>query len=217
MSNTKSIRVISEDETVLVINKPVGVLSEDSGSELGVVGLLSQKYGEIHLLHRLDRNVGGVMVLARTKKAAAKLSEDIRENSFFKEYLAVVAGKPEADSGGYEDLLFKDSQKNRSYVVKRERKGVKKASLEYTVLGYDGERSLVRILLHTGRTHQIRVQFSSRKMCLCGDVKYGSKDRACDIALFSHKLTFTHPDTLQTVSFTADPDFTKYPWNCFSL
>lgn len=209
------IKIIYECRDYLVCEKPCGVLSEDAqNGEKGLVGLLSEKYGEVHLLHRLDRGVSGVMVVARTKKAAAALSADIQNNRFFKEYLAVVEGCPEQTSGVYKDLLFKDSSKNRSYVVGRMRKGVKEASLEYTTIA-GGERSLVRVLLHTGRTHQIRVQFSHRKTPLCGDKKYGGKDSGCDIALHSYRITFFDTESGEKVSFVSLPDFRKYPWNLF--
>ena len=128
------------------------------------------------------------MIYALSKEGAAALSKIMESGGFSKEYLAVVHGEcPE--EGTMEDLLFKDSKLNKSFVVKRERKGVKKASLEYTRVSYDGEKSLVRIKLHTGRSHQIRVQFSSRKMPLYGDGKYGGSDN-CNIALWSSCISF---------------------------
>ena len=117
--------------------------------------------------------------------------------------------------GEFKDLLFKDSSKNRSYVVNRVRKGVKEASLEYVVLSEKGNKLLVKVMLHTGRTHQIRVQFSSRKTPLTGDIKYGSKDRNCDIALFSHSISFCHPVTNEVLTFTEYPTKIDYPWNLF--
>ena len=171
--------------------------------------------GQIHLLHRLDRNVGGVMVFAKNKKSAASVSKQIQENTFRKTYFAIVDGAIEEKQGVYKDLLFKDSSKNRSYVVNRMRKGVKEASLEYVVLSECASKSLVKVTLHTGRTHQIRVQFSSRKTPLTGDVKYGSKDRNSDIALFSHSIIFNHPVTNELLTFTALPNKINYPWNLF--
>ena len=134
---------------------------------------------------------------------------------FKKTYLAVVDGIIEEKQGVYKDLLFKDSSKNRSYVVNRMRKGVKEASLEYVVLNENNNKSLVKVTLHTGRTHQIRVQFSSRKTPLCGDIKYGSKDRESDIALFSHSISFCHPVTEEILTFTDLPEKENYPWNLF--
>ncbi len=172
------IKILYEDKDVTVAVKPKGILSEDgTNGEKGVIGILSERAGKpLFLLHRLDRNVGGVMVFANNKKSAGKMSADIQNHILKKEYLAVTDGIPAEKSGVLQDLLFKDSRKNRSYVVDRMRKGVKDASLEYEVLKEADGKALIRVLLHTGRTHQIRVQFSSRKLSLTGDVKYGSKD-----------------------------------------
>ncbi len=214
-TSTNNIPVIFEDEDILVIDKPVGVLSEDSQKgEKGIIAfLLNENRKTLHLLHRLDRNVGGVMVFAKNKKSAAVLSTDIANGKFYKTYLAVTDGIPERDEGVYKDLLFKDSKKNRSFVVNRMRKGVREASLEYVVLKKNEKNALVRVLLHTGRTHQIRVQFASRKTPLTGDGHYGSKVRDCDIALHSHNIKFNHPVTKRIVEFTSSPDFDIYPWN----
>lgn len=211
------LNILYEDAHITVCVKPRGILSEDSSNEKGLIGILSQKTGKpLHLLHRLDRGVGGVMVFANNKQSAATLSKDIAEGKLQKEYLAVLDGIPEREADTLKDLLFKDSQKNRSYVVRRMRKGVKDASLEYTLRAKTEGKSLVQVLLHTGRTHQIRVQFSSRRLCLTGDIKYGSKDRTnCDIALHSYKITFNHPVTGEKMTFQCEPDFTYYPWNLF--
>lgn len=217
MHNT-DLKILYEDAHVTVLEKPKGVLSEDAQSgEKGLVGLLSEYAGKpVHLLHRLDRNVGGVMVFANNKQSAAALSKDIAEGRFFKEYMAVTDGVPQEDKGVYKDLLFKDSKKNRSYVVKRVRKGVREASLEYEVIKKAENKSMVQVLLHTGRTHQIRVQFSSRKTPLTGDRKYGSRDGdAGDIALHSCRITFTHPLTKEKMCFESAPDFKEYPWSLF--
>ena len=172
--------ILFENQHIVVCIKPVGVDSEhEVPSALG---------GEIHTVHRLDKNVGGVMVYARTKAAAAALSKAIQDGSMVKEYVALVHGLPPA-SGDWEDLLFKDSSKNKVFVVQRERKGVKKARLEFTRLT-ECDPALVRIRLHTGRSHQIRVQFSSRGYPLVGDHKYGAKDRSPAPMLFSCRLTF---------------------------
>ncbi len=211
-------KVLFEDNEVIIIVKPVGVPSETTqNGEKGILHLLKNEYGltDVFLLHRLDRNVGGVMVFAKNKKSAACISKQIQENTFKKTYLAVVDGIIEEKQGVYKDLLFKDSSKNRSYVVNRMRKGVKDASLEYIALSEKENKSLVKVTLHTGRTHQIRVQFSSRKTPLCGDVKYGSKDRNSDIALFSHSVEFNHPTTNEMLTFTDFPDKLNYPWKLF--
>ncbi len=212
------IKILYEDKEFTVAVKPKGVLSEDgSNGEKGIIGILSERAGKpLFLLHRLDRNVSGVMVFANNKKSAGKLSQDIQNHAFQKEYLAVTDGVPQEKTGILTDLLFKDSKKNRSYVVNRMRKGVKDASLEYEVLRETDGKALIRVLLHTGRTHQIRVQFSSRKMPLTGDIKYGSKDRTtADIALFSYRISFNHPVSGESISFSYLPDFEVYPFNLF--
>ena len=212
------LKILYEDKHIIVLEKPVGVLSEDAqNGEKGIIGILNEYAGKpVHLLHRLDRNVGGVMVFANNKQSAGALSKDIAEGRFFKEYMAVTDGIPEVNKGVYKDLLFKDSKKNRSYVVKRLRKGVREASLEYEVLKKTENKSMVQVLLHTGRTHQIRVQFSSRKTPLSGDRKYGSKDDgAKDIALHSCRITFNHPITKEKMCFESAPDFNEYPWSLF--
>lgn len=211
-------KILFQDNDVIIIVKPVGVPSETTQrGEKGILDLLKNQYGlnDVFLLHRLDRNVGGVMVFAKNKKSAACISKQIQENTFKKTYLAVTDGILEEKQGIYKDLLFKDSSKNRSFVVNRMRKGVKEASLEYAVLNETENKSLVKVTLHTGRTHQIRVQFSSRKTPLCGDVKYGSKDRTGEIALFSHSVEFNHPTTNEVLTFTEFPDKINYPWSLF--
>ena len=176
--------VLYSDKDLAVIVKPVGLDSE-AQAPAAIKELLG---GEVFTVHRLDKNVGGVMVYARTKAAAAALSRAIQDGTMIKEYVALVHGVP-PESGDWEDLLFKDSQKNKVFVVKRQRAGVKKARLEFTRLTA-GEASLVRIRLHTGRSHQIRVQFASRRFPLVGDHKYGSRDEASAPMLFSCCISF---------------------------
>ena len=211
----EKIEILHEDKDIIVCIKPVGISSQenDDGSE-SMVSLLKehlskeQKAPYIAVLHRLDVGVGGVMVYAKTKNAAAKLSAQIADKDLFKkQYLAAVCGKPEEKSGEYTDLLFKDTHLSKSFVVDKERKGVKKATLLYELLEYNEKEnlSLVRITLVTGRTHQIRVQFSSRKMPLSGDRKYGAKDGRHKIGLFSHSISFVHPTTGKQLSFSAFP------------
>ena len=176
--------ILHQDKDLAVIVKPVGLESQEA-----VPAELEKRLGgTFYPVHRLDLNVGGVMVYARTKQAAAALSKAIQEGSMVKEYVAMVHGEPE-ETGDWEDLLFKDSSKNKVFVVKRMRGGVKKARLEYRRISA-GETSLVHIRLHTGRSHQIRVQFSSRGYPLVGDHKYGSKDEATAPMLFSCRITF---------------------------
>lgn len=184
--------ILYVDKQIVVCIKPVGL---DSESEFPSA-LKDTLGGEIFPIHRLDKNVGGVMVYARTKQAAASLSKAVQEGTMVKEYVAMVHGNP-PDNGDWEDWLFKDSRKNKVFVVKKERKGVKKARLEFQTL-HRAESSLVRIRLHTGRSHQIRVQFSSRGFPLVGDHKYGSRDEATAPMLFSCKLTFPYQGNLQS-------------------
>ena len=176
--------ILYSDPHLAVCVKPVGL---DSESELPAA-LKETLGGEIYPIHRLDKNVGGVMVYARTKQAAAQLSKAVQDGAMVKEYVALVHGTP-PETGDWTDLLFKDSRKNKVFVVKRERKGVKKARLEFARLT-SREESLVRIRLHTGRSHQIRVQFSSRGFPLVGDHKYGSRDEKTEPMLFSCCITF---------------------------
>ena len=177
-------KILYEDREIAVCIKPVGLDSENQVPN----ALKEQLDGDIFTVHRLDRNVGGVMVYARTKSAAAALSKAIQEGTMVKEYVAIVHGTP-PESGDWEDLLWKDSKKNKVFVVKRQRGGVKAARLEYRTLR-SGETSLVRIRLHTGRSHQIRVQFSSRGFPLVGDHKYGARDELTEPRLFSCCIRF---------------------------
>ena len=178
--------ILYSDREIAVIVKPVGL---DSEAEVPAA-IREALGGDVFPVHRLDKNVGGVMVYARTRQAAAVLSKAVQEGTLVKEYVAVVHGTP-PESGDWEDLLWKDSSKNKVFVVKRERRGVKKARLEFTRLT-SGEESLVRIRLHTGRSHQIRVQFSSRGFPLVGDHKYGSRDEKREPMLFSCCITFPY-------------------------
>ncbi len=180
------------EKQFVVLVKPVGLDSEHE-----VPAKLTEALGgEIFPIHRLDKNVGGVMVYARTKAAAAVLSRAVQENCLIKEYRAMVHGTPPQE-GILQDLLFKDSRKNKFFVVGRERKGVKKASLEYTRLT-DSDPSMVHIKLHTGRSHQIRVQFASRGFPLVGDHKYGSRDEATAPMLWSCRISFPWQGKLLT-------------------
>lgn len=176
--------ILYSDKNIAVCIKPVGL---DSESEVPAA-LKELLGGDIFPIHRLDKNVGGVMVYARTKQSAAALSKAVQEGNMVKEYVAMVHGIP-PETGDWTDLLFKDSRKNKVFVVKKERKGVKKARLEFRTLRA-GEQSLVRIRLRTGRSHQIRVQFSSRGFPLVGDHKYGSRDEKTAPMLFSCCITF---------------------------
>ncbi len=206
----EEIKIIYKDTEIAVIEKPSGVLSQkDTKGEDGLVEILSRQFKKtVYPVHRLDRPVGGVMVFATTKAAATTLSG---ENAFEKEYLAVVSGVC-PPTGEMIDYLFKDSVKGKSFVVKSERKGAKYARLAYEAVAFDesANLSLVKIKLFTGRTHQIRVQFSSRGMPLVGDGKYGSRIKCESIALWSHKLVLSHPKTGKRLVFTSAPTNNPY-------
>lgn len=207
-----------EDKHIAVCFKPAGVLSQ-SGDSTNMITLLNGHFAEngedaqAYPVHRLDRETAGVMVYAKTPKAAAALSKQAEQNLIKKRYYAVVKGVPEEKSGVLKDLLFRDKQKNKTYTVKRMRKGVREASLEYEVVGEAGGFSMLDILLHTGRTHQIRVQFASRKMPLYGDGRYGGGSG--ELALFAHTLEFTHPVSGERLVFSKKPDNSAEPWNKF--
>jgi len=191
--------ILYSDKNIAVCVKPVGL-----DSEMEVPAALREALGgEIFPIHRLDKNVGGVMVFARTKQAAAALSKTVQEGTMIKEYVAMVHGVP-PESGDWEDLLWKDAKKNKVFVVKRMRGGVKKARLEFRRLTA-GEASLVHVRLHTGRSHQIRVQFSSRGFPLVGDHKYGSRDTRKEPMLFSCRITV--PYQRQTWVFEKFPEW----------
>ena len=183
--------ILFSDANITVCVKPVGL---DSEAEVPAA-LKEQLGGEIFPIHRLDKNVGGVMVYARTRQAAAQLSKAVQEGSMVKEYVAMVHGTP-PETGDWEDLLWKDSKKNKVFVVKRVRGGVKKARLEFKRRA-QGETSLVHIRLHTGRSHQIRVQFSSRGFPLVGDHKYGSRDERTEPMLFSCRISFPYQGSIR--------------------
>lgn len=178
--------ILYSDSSLAVCIKPVGM---DSEKELPQA-LRDSLDGQIFPIHRLDKNVGGVMVYARSKSAAASLSQAVQAGTMVKEYVALVHGTP-PENGDWTDLLWKDSQKNKVFVVKRERKGVKQARLEFRRIS-SGETSLVHIRLHTGRSHQIRVQFSSRGYPLVGDHKYGARDEVSAPMLFSCRISFPY-------------------------
>ena len=183
------IEILEQTPQLVLCVKPVGVRAQGE-AEADLPALLKRQLGcEIYPVHRLDQAVGGVMVFAKTAPAAAKLSQAIAGGELQKEYLAVLERSPEQTEGELSDLLFHDRTKNKTYVVSRQRKGVKEAKLAYRVLDVQNGLCLVRIRLYTGRTHQIRVQFASRGMPLVGDGKYGSRKNAASLALWSYALT----------------------------
>ena len=208
--------ILYEDHALTVAVKPPALLSEQSPEKNGFADLLAERNPSryIGVIHRLDRGVGGVMVYARTPKAAASLSAAVQAHAIKKEYLAIVHGIPKQAADEWRDLLFHDRTKNKTFVVDRTRRGVKEAILSYEVLSSReldeyGMLSLVRVRLQTGRTHQIRVQFSSRGYPLLGDGKYGAHDKA-PMSLFSHKLSFLHPESRKALEFCKSP--TGFPW-----
>jgi len=217
-------KIIFEDKFIIVCIKPAGVSSELTPSGEDLPTLLSDHRADrgeddyIGVVHRLDLPVGGVMVYTKRNDTAAHLSRQMADGGFSKEYVAIVEGHTD-DSGKMEDLLFHDKVKNKTYVVDRDRKGVHKAELEFSTLSRtekDGkEYSLVRIKLLTGKTHQIRVQFASRKLPLLGDGKYGASNSNCPIALWSRSISFVHPKSGKSVSFAQEPDRSALPWSLF--
>ena len=212
--------ILYEDNRILVCIKPAGVISADDGPGCMpdlVRHALGDEHACVRTVHRLDAAVSGVMVFARSQMAASILSEQIREKTFEKEYLAVVHGSFDAPSGQMEDLLWYNRSLRKARVMDAPGKDVKRALLSYDVLASSPDASLVKIRLHTGRTHQIRVQFSSRGHALFGDRKYGAgEDDGCGIALWSWKLSFLHPQSGERVLFSETPP-SEYPWNLFDF
>ncbi len=199
------------DEEIVVCVKPPRVLSTDEPG--GMPELVRESLGteDVRTVHRLDRVVSGLMVLARSAEAASELSRQIRDDEFEKEYLAVIHGSPNEDTGKLCDLLFRDKARKMTMVATEPGKGVLPASLSYRVLKRAGDMSRVRIKLETGRTHQIRVQFASRGMPLVGERKYSTLADDCEIALWSYRLAFAHPKTGKPMEFLLEPPET-YPW-----
>ena len=204
-------KLIYEDKDIVVCVKPARVLSTDEPG--GMPELVRQALGtdDVRTVHRLDRVVSGLMVLARNAQAASELSRQIREDQFEKEYLAVVHGTPEQSEGRFQDLLFRDKARKMTMVAQEPGKGVLPASLRYRVLNRENGMSRVRIALETGRTHQIRVQFASRYLPLVGERKYSTLEDECEIALWSYRLAFFHPTTGEPMEFILEPPAT-YPW-----
>ncbi len=210
--------ILHADARIVICIKPAGIVSTDEPG--GMSSLLREHFslptGCFRTVHRLDAAVSGLMVYARSQMASSILSAQIRERVFEKEYLAVIHGAPEQSKGTMRDLLLHDRAARKTSVVQDPCKDAKEAELSYEVLQTAGALSLVRIRLHTGRTHQIRVQFASRNLPLVGDRKYGTLEDDCPIALWSYRLKFRHPQTEQMVEFSAPPA-QNYPWTEFSL
>lgn len=204
------------DQDIIVCIKPNRVLSTDEPG--GLPDLLREHLkdpgADIRTVHRLDRVVGGVMVVARNSKSASELSRQVREDVFQKEYLAVVHGVPEMRSGRLTDLLYRDKARKMTMVASEPGKGVQEAILDYQILSSADDRALIKVLLRTGRTHQIRAQFSSRGLPLVGERKYSTLGDPCEIALWSYKIGFNHPRTGEWMDFIHDPP-SCYPWDTF--
>ncbi len=205
--------IIYCDRDIVVCLKPPRVLSTDEpgGMPELVRDALGEPNGDVRTVHRLDRVVSGLMVLARSAEAASALSQQIREQTFQKEYLAVVHGHPEQDRGEYRDLLLRDKRERKTYIVTELGKGVQEAILTYQVQSRTEKFTKIRIQLQTGRTHQIRAQFSGRGLPLVGDRKYSLLEDNCEIALWSHRLAFAHPRTGEQMEFVQEPP-REYPW-----
>ncbi len=205
--------IIYQDTDIVVCVKPARVLSTDEPG--GMPELVRQALGDpkadVRTVHRLDRVVSGLMVLARSGDAASELSRQIREGEFQKEYLAVVHGRPAEKDGLFRDLLLRNKQERKTYIVTQPAKGVQEAILTYQTQQETVDMTRVRIRLQTGRTHQIRAQFSGRGLPLVGDRKYSLLEDGCEIALWSYCLAFTHPKTGEAMAFTLEPP-QVYPW-----
>lgn len=209
-------QILHQESSFVVCLKPARVLSTDEPG--GMPELVRNALGDpgacVRTVHRLDRVVAGLMVLARTPQAASELSQQIREDEFQKEYTAVIHGAPVAPKGTMVDLLLRNKQERKTYVVTQPGKGVQEAILDYETLAQTDDLTKVEIVLRTGRTHQIRAQFSSRDLPLVGDRKYSLNEDGCEIALWSSRLAFRHPVTGKPLEFTAPPP-NEYPWNQF--
>lgn len=213
-----NLKVIYEDNHIIVVEKIVNIPSQaDKTGDEDMLSLikayLKEKYNKpgnvyLGLVHRLDRPVGGVMVFAKTSKAASRLSEEVRNKTFQKEYLVICNGKMDKEKDTLVDYLWKDEKKNTSYVVKSTKKNAKQAILDYEVIKYDKEQdlSVLKINLHTGRHHQIRVQLSSRMHAIYGDNKYHGRGAGTGICLWAYKLTIIHPVTKEQMIFTDLPE-----------
>ncbi len=221
-------KILYEDKYLIVCEKPIGVESQlSSAGKPDMITLLSEyrkEKGEdsyVGLVHRLDTATGGAMIYSKQENVTGKISGILNSPEYEKEYLAIVHGAPEQSEGELRDLLYHDKNKNKSYVVDRDRKGVKEAIAQYKLIDSledndNGKISLVKVRLITGRTHQIRVQFASRGMSLLGDGKYGSRDNKASLALWSHRLSFVHPITKKKIEVTSEPP-RDYPWSLFEL
>ncbi len=218
MDEKINLKILYEDNHVIVVRKPVNIPSQ--GDKTGDIDMLTiikkylkEKYnkpGDVYLglVHRLDRPTGGVMVFAKTSKSASRLSKQVREKQMQKKYLCIVDGKLEKNSGTMKDYLLKNERTNTSKVVKVGTKNSKEAILDYEVIKYNEQidMSVVKVVLHTGRHHQIRVQFASRGHSLSGDQKYGNRGRGKGLALWAYSLSFIHPTKKERMEFEDFPE-----------
>ena len=210
------IRILYRDDQLLVCEKPVGISSESPG----LPDLVNDQTGlKTYPAHRLDRGTGGVCILALSSRICGLLQTLFRDGKVDKDYFAVVCGRPETDRGCYTDLLFHDRRQNKTFIARQMRKGVKEASCEWTVIHSvtreDQVLSLIHVRIHTGRTHQIRIQFASRGLPLAGDRKYGSPVKGKNPALWAGCISFPHPvQSSMSVRASSVPP-SEFPWNCF--
>ena len=208
-----------QDPHILLCTKRAGIPSQpDSTGQADLLTSLQSEYGSVSLIHRLDTPTGGIMVFGRTEEATRILNRTVQNhNTFQKDYLAILSAPPDALEGELKDMLFHDQRGNKSFVVDKARKGSKEAKLTYRVLHAlpDGH-TLVQVRLHTGRTHQIRVQFASRGLPLLGDGKYGSREKCPFFALWAYRLSFPHPITDKSISAVSKPDMNVLPWCLFA-
>lgn len=213
------IRILYSDQNLCICVKPVGISSEGDGIPVMLKTVFPDH--DIFPVHRLDQSVGGVMVYALNKDTASKLTTMFAGSEVQKEYLSVIPCIPDQSEGIMTDWLYHDKKSNKTFVVKNERKGVKKAELAWILQksteSDSGPLSLIRVGLHTGRSHQIRIQFASRKMSLVGDGKYGSRIKAPCIALWSYRLAFRHPVTGEMLDFSWNPDKSVFPFCLFTF
>lgn len=212
------VKILYQDQDIVVCIKPPRVLSTDEPG--GLPDCLREHFGlpggDFRTVHRLDRVVSGVMVLARNASSASELSRQIRDGEFKKSYLAVIHGAPETVQGRMTDLLGRDKARKMTYIADKPGKGIQEAVLDYEVVAAANGFSLVKIRLHTGRTHQIRVQFSGRGMPLAGERKYAVLSDAFEIGLWSHSISFFHPQNGKPMFFSDNPP-AKEPWTYFQL
>jgi 23S rRNA pseudouridine1911/1915/1917 synthase len=212
------IEILYKDRDMLICKKPAGVPSQpDPTGQDDLLSALSKNYPTVKLIHRLDTPTGGVMVFGLSQKATAKLGTMVQDHeSFCKEYLAVLSSSPDNEEGTLRDYIYHDKRVNKAFIADSAIKGCKEAVLDYRVIAKAEEgHTLVLVRLHTGRTHQIRVQFASRGLPLVGDGKYGSREKCPFIGLWAYRLTFPHPIKGTTVSLSADPDKNIAPWSIF--